>query len=203
MKEPNRSDFSKTSFMIGFRMPFNSRYQPLYHVASYTSLLQGWNTDPFPEVFVAIIHDTENCCPRGANLKFHWTTNLLCVWPILVCHWLKVLDRLMRYSSCQRVSLPTFVPPKLQQKGLSTPWSVCPCYFWVFPECRYFCLCLSITKRDRRDGKKDARTSGKPAPPRPSFFKLTSLWAKAQFGLFYVFEVRWLCFFRKQKEGQN
>jgi hypothetical protein len=28
MKEPNRSDFSKTSFMIGFRMPINSRYQP-------------------------------------------------------------------------------------------------------------------------------------------------------------------------------
>jgi hypothetical protein len=24
-KEPNRSDFSKTSFMIGFRMPFNSK----------------------------------------------------------------------------------------------------------------------------------------------------------------------------------
>ena len=63
MKAPNRSEFSKTSFMIGFRMPFNSRYQPLYHVASYTSLLQGWNTDHFPEVFVAIIHDTENCCP--------------------------------------------------------------------------------------------------------------------------------------------
>ena len=29
MKAPNRSDFSKTSFMIGFRMPFNSKYQPL------------------------------------------------------------------------------------------------------------------------------------------------------------------------------
>ena len=26
---------------------------------------------------------------------------------------------------------------------------------------------------------------------------------KAQFGLFYVFEVRWLCFIRKQKGGQN
>ena len=32
---------------VPFKMPFNSRYQPLYHVASYTSLLQGWNTDPF------------------------------------------------------------------------------------------------------------------------------------------------------------
>ena len=61
------------------------------------------------------------------------------------------------------------------KKGQSFRWLVCPCYFWVFPECRYFCLFLSITKRDRRDGKKDARTSGKPAPPRPSFFKLTSL----------------------------
>jgi len=28
MKEQSRSDISKTSFMIGFRMPFNSRYQP-------------------------------------------------------------------------------------------------------------------------------------------------------------------------------
>jgi hypothetical protein len=53
---------------VPFRMPFNSKYQPLYHVVSYTSLLQGWNTDPFPEVFVAIIHDTENGCPRGAYL---------------------------------------------------------------------------------------------------------------------------------------
>jgi hypothetical protein len=53
---------------VPFRMPFNSKYQPLYHVASYTSLLQGWNTDHFSEVFVAIIHDTENCCPRGAYL---------------------------------------------------------------------------------------------------------------------------------------
>jgi hypothetical protein len=68
MKEPNRSEFFKTSFMIGFRMPFNSKYQPLHHVTSYTLLLQGWNTDHFPEVFVAIIHDTENCCPRGAYL---------------------------------------------------------------------------------------------------------------------------------------
>ena len=33
---------------VPFRMPFNSKYQPLYHVASYTSLLQGWNTDPVP-----------------------------------------------------------------------------------------------------------------------------------------------------------
>ena len=51
-----------------FRMPFNSKYQPSYRVASDRSLLQGWNTDHFPEVFVAIIHDTENCFPRGANL---------------------------------------------------------------------------------------------------------------------------------------
>jgi hypothetical protein len=50
MKAPNRSEFSKTSFMIGFRMPVNSKYQPLYHVASDRSLLQGWNTDPFHEV---------------------------------------------------------------------------------------------------------------------------------------------------------
>jgi hypothetical protein len=84
---------------VPFRMPFNSKYQPSYRVASDRSPWQGWNTDHFPEVFVAIIHDTENCCPRGANLKFHWTTNLLCVWPLLVCHWLKVLDRLLRYSS--------------------------------------------------------------------------------------------------------
>ena len=35
---------------VPFRMPFNSKYQPLYHVASDRSLLQGWNTDPFPEV---------------------------------------------------------------------------------------------------------------------------------------------------------
>ena len=33
---------------VSFRMPFNNKYQPLYHVASYTSLLQGWNTDPVP-----------------------------------------------------------------------------------------------------------------------------------------------------------
>jgi hypothetical protein len=96
MKAPNRSDFSKTSFMIGFRMLFNSKYQPSYRVASDRSLLQGWNTDPFPEVCVAIIYDTENRCSRGANLKFHWITNLLCVWPLLVCHWLKVLGRLLR-----------------------------------------------------------------------------------------------------------
>jgi hypothetical protein len=81
------------------KSPFNSRYQPLYHVASYTSLLQGWSTEYFLEVFAAIIHDTENCCPRGANLKFHWTTNLLCALPLLVCHWLKVWGRLLKYSS--------------------------------------------------------------------------------------------------------
>ena len=58
------------------------------------------------------------------------------------------------------------------KKGQSFRWSVCPCYFWVFPWCRYFCLCLSITKRDRRDGKKDARTPGKPAPPQTFLFQI-------------------------------
>jgi len=76
MTAPNKAVFSKTSFMIGFRMPFNSKYQPLYHVASDRSPWQGWNTDHFPEVCVAIIHDTESCCPRGANLKFRWKGNV-------------------------------------------------------------------------------------------------------------------------------
>ena len=66
---------------------------------------------------------------------------------------------------------PAYIPAK----GAFQSLIGLSCYFWVFPECRYFCLCLSITKRERRDGKKDARTSGKPALPRPSFFKLTLL----------------------------
>jgi len=68
MTAPNKAGFSNASFMIGFKMPFNSKYQRSSPEASDRSLWQGLNTDHFPEVCVAIIHDIENCCPRGVYL---------------------------------------------------------------------------------------------------------------------------------------
>jgi len=38
---------------------------------------------------------------------------------------------------------------------------------------------------------------------RPSIFKLTSLWAEAQFGFAWMFEVRWRCSLTKQKRSQT